>query len=120
MRILLNLPDPSPDWRKLADIISESYDLRDDVTLVVESDRIRFLDAEGREIRKDAPCCWSSRTIAQFTAKLSLLDWLHENFSSEKDPFHHQPARKNWLTLSDLTSEFDARGTHWAASRSTF
>jgi hypothetical protein len=119
MRTLLNLPDPSPDWRGLAHVIAKSNDLRDDVTLVIETERIRFFDAECREIQTGiAPYRWSSNTISQLSSKLSLLDWLHENFSRDSESFPRQPPRKTSRVPAYFTSERDERGIHSAASQS--
>jgi hypothetical protein len=121
MRTLLNLPDPSPDWRGLVHVIAKSGDLRDDVTLVVERDRIRFVDAECREIQTGiAPGRWASSTISQLSSKLSLLDWLHEHFAKDSESFPRQPPRKDGRVAAYFTSERDERDIHSVASQSTF
>jgi hypothetical protein len=119
MRTLLNLPEPSADWRGLANVIARSADLRDDVTLVVEQDRLRFFDAECREIQTDLlPGAWTHGAMKQLAAKLSLLDWLHERFSQQTPSARAQdesrPAR------SYFNHERDARGNRSAATQSTF
>jgi hypothetical protein len=121
MRTLLNLPDPSPDWRGLAHVISKSDGLRDDVTLVIESDRIRFFDAECREIKTDlAPESWSISTISQLSSKLSLLDWLHQNFGRDFESATPQPTSLEAPVSAYFTSERDEPGIHSVASQSTF
>jgi hypothetical protein len=121
MRTLLNLPDPSPDWRGLAHVIAKSNDLRDDVTLVIETDRIRFFDAECREIQTGlAPNRWSNTAISQLSSKLSLLDWLHENFSRDSESFPLAQARKASRTAGYVTSERGERDIRSGASQSTF
>ena len=119
MRMLLNLPDPSPDWRGLARVVSKSESLRDDVTFVVERDQFRFFDSELREIPTEvASEKWTMGTIAQLSAKLSLLDWLHERFPREASaPI--LAARNDQNAASYLTDEVAARGSHSAASQST-
>ena len=94
MRMLLNLPDPSADWRGLAHVISKSDGLRDDVTLVVERDRLRFFDSECREISAGMDSGqWSAGSVNNLSAKLSLLDWLYERFP--RDQPRHAPAGGN-------------------------
>src|SRR5918993_5384542 len=103
MRMLLNLPDPSPDWRGLARVVSKSDDLRDDVTFVVEKDRFRFFDAELREIPMESvPEKWRTESIRQLSAKLSLLDWLHERFPREASAVARE-GQKNRLAASYFT-----------------
>ena len=90
--MLLNLPNPSPDWRGLARVISTSHGLREDVTLVVESERLRFFDCECREIRLPEPSAtWNRREMHALSEKISFLDWLHEQFprQSGKNGVHH-------------------------------
>ena len=121
MRTLLNLSDPSPDWRGLAHVISKSDGLRDDVTLVIESDRIRFFDAECREIQTGATAGrWSSSNISQLSSKLSLLDWLHENFGTDSNLPIRQPNAQEAPVAAYFTSDRDERGIHSAAIQSTF
>ena len=82
MKTLLNLPNPSADWRGLAKVIAKSANLRSDVTLVVEPGRLRFFDGECREISVDgAETPWRPDRVNDLASKLSLLDWLHERFS---------------------------------------
>jgi hypothetical protein len=119
MRTLLNLPDPSADWRGLAHVISKSDGLRDDVTLVVERDRIRFFDAECREIQTGmAPGRWTHDTMSQLALKLSLLDWLHERFPSEREAANPSPRRERPVD-SFFTNEHVAPGNRSGASQST-
>jgi hypothetical protein len=120
MRTLLNLPEPSADWRGLANVISRSADLQDDVTLVVEQDRLRFFDGECREIQTDLlPGAWTHGAMRQLAAKLSLLDWLHERFpqqnpGSSREKNDSRPARSYFNHVRDEP------GIHSAATRSTF
>jgi hypothetical protein len=84
MKALLNFPNPSPDWRGLAQVIAKSAALRNDVTLVVESDRVRFFDSECREIATDLPPGpWGNEAVVNLGRKLSLLDWLHDRFGHQ-------------------------------------
>jgi hypothetical protein len=81
MKTLLNVPNPSPDWQGLAHVISRSAGLRDDVTLVVDPDGLRFLDDDCHEIRAETPAGkWTEDSICQLAMKLSFLDWLYERF----------------------------------------
>ena len=121
MRTLLNLPDPSPDWRGLAHVISKSDGLRDDVTLVIERDRIRFFDAECREIQIGLTAGrWSSSNISQLASKISLLDWLHENFSTESDLPVSRSISQGTPLSAYFTSDRGERDIHSAAIQSTF
>jgi hypothetical protein len=119
MRMLLNLPDPSPDWRGLAHVISKSDGLRDDVTFVVERDRLRFFDSECREITIEfVPGTWTdSATIAQLSQKLSLLDWLHERFPRESAELPVN--RGGRFAASFFKDEDGGSGSRLAASQST-
>ncbi len=119
MRTLLNLSDPSPDWRGLAHVISKSDGLRDDVTLVIENDRVRLFDAECREIQTGAIAGrWSSLNISQLSSKLSLLDWLHENFSTESGLAIRQPNSQDSPVSAYFTSDRDERGIRSVATQS--
>ena len=119
MRTLLNLSDPSPDWRGLDHVISKSDGLRDDVTLVIEGDRIRFFDAECREIQTGATTArWSSSNITQLSSKLSFLDWLHETFGTDSNLPIRQPHSKEAPISAYFTSDRDEPGIHSAALQS--
>ena len=102
-------------------MVSKSEDLRDDVTFVVEKDRFRFFDAELREIPAEGiPDKWQTGSIRQLSAKLSLLDWLHERFPRTEEASEPASAGlENRLAASFFTDEADARGSHSVASQST-
>jgi hypothetical protein len=117
--MLLNLPDPSPDWRGLAHVVSKSDGLREDVTFVVEKDRVRFFDSECREIPIELELGkWAAGTIRQLSTKLSLLDWLHERFPRESSATVSPPS-SNRFAASFFTDEGGARDNHSASSQST-
>jgi hypothetical protein len=119
MRMLLNFPDPSPDWRGLAHVISKSDGLRDDVTFVVESDTLRFFDSECREIATGVdPKRWTQGRMRQLSDKLSLLDWLHERFPRET-PAAVSSEPVNRLAASFFKDEGAGRDSHLASSQST-
>ena len=117
--MLLNLPEPSADWRGLAHVISKSEGLRDDVTFVVERDRVRFFDSECREIATEVPpVVCSDETMRQLSAKLSLLDWLHERFPQTREKAAQIP-RSGRLATSFFKDEGAGLGSHLGASQST-
>ena len=119
MKTLINVPNPSADWQGLAHVISKSAGLRDDVTLVVEQDGLRFLDDDWHEITAETPVGkWTDDSICQLSMKLSLLDWLYERFptpphvSTDDTPAGPRPA-----SYFNGDSSSDNR---LVASRSTF
>jgi hypothetical protein len=81
MKTELHMPDPSLDWRAVARMVERREDLRDDVTMVVEPDRLRFVDEQNREIRSLPPGQWTNGSIADLDTTISLLDWIEEQFS---------------------------------------
>jgi hypothetical protein len=119
MKTLINVPHPSPDWQGLAHVIAKSVGLRDDVTLVVEQDGLRFLDDDCHEISAETPVGkWTDDSICQLSMKLSLLDWLHERFPTSAHAFHDEtpagPRPASYFNAGSLS------GNRLAASRSTF
>lgn len=86
MRILLMLPKPSAHWSGMANLIGESDGLRDDVTVVVDGERVRFFDAGSNEMAVHVPRhILEAGTIPRLRAKLSFLQWLHERFPRAVD-----------------------------------
>lgn len=79
MKTELNLPDPSVDWRAVALMVERRDDLREDITMVVEPDRLLFLDGNNREVRSVST--WNTETISDLDTTISLLDWIEEQFS---------------------------------------
>ena len=79
MKAELNMPDPSVDWRAVARMIEQRDDLREDITMVVEPDQLRFLDDANREIRSVS--AWNTESIVDLDTTISLLDWIEEQFS---------------------------------------
>ena len=119
MRMLLNFPDPSADWRGLAHVVSKSQELRDDVTFVVEQDRLRFFDSECREIPTGLDSSkWTNGTVNQLAAKLSLLDWLHERFPRE-NALPSSGESNHTAAASFFTNEGAGRGNRSASTQST-
>jgi hypothetical protein len=87
MRILLMLPTRSAHWSGLANLICESDALRDDITLVVEGERVRFFDAASVEIPAPIPGhVFDPAAVSRLDAKLSLFRWLHERFPKNEQP----------------------------------
>jgi hypothetical protein len=119
MKMRLNLAEPSPDWRGLAHVIAKSDTLRDDVTLVVEKDGLRFLDENLREIQTDLPAGMGTvESITLLSTKLFLLDWLYQRFPKQaaagESPLHTRPRAGSYLKRDG------APGIHSAATQSTF
>ena len=82
MKLALRLRDPSPDWVALRKVIEGNSSLREDVTLEVSEQAYRFLDASGREIRRE-DCVEEPQTaVANVDGKMKLLTMLHERFSA--------------------------------------
>jgi hypothetical protein len=86
MKAELRLREPSLQWRALARMVEAKRDLREDITLVVESDRVRILDARDCEIPARIPVGqWTVQSIADLDldSTLSFLKWLEQHFSKE-------------------------------------
>ena len=119
MKTLLNLTEPSADWRGLAHVIAKSAGLRDDVTLVVEKEGVRFYDEERREIQTSLPPGTGARdSIMLLSTKLFLLKWLYDHFSkpgAEMNGGHHRTPRAGSFFRSG-----DAPDIHSVAIQSTF
>lgn len=81
MKAELHIPDPSVDWRAVARMVEARKDLREDVTMVVEPDRLRFVDQAHHEIQALPPGQWTNGSISNLDTTISLLDWLEERFS---------------------------------------
>ena len=73
------MPDPSVDWRAVARMVEQRDDLREDVTMIVEPNVLRFVDETNREIRSVST--WNTESIADLDTTISLLDWIEEEFS---------------------------------------
>ena len=86
MKAELRLREPSLQWRALARIVEAKSDLREDITLVVESDRLCFLDGRNCEIPARIPVGqWTVQSIADLDldSTLSFLKWLEQHFSKD-------------------------------------
>jgi hypothetical protein len=79
MKAELNMPDPSVDWRAVARMIEQRDDLREDITMVIEPDQLRFVDATNHEVRSVS--AWNTEAISDLDTTISLLDWIEEQFS---------------------------------------
>jgi hypothetical protein len=106
MKTLLNLTEPSADWRGLAHVIAKSTGLRDDVTLVVEKEGVRFYDEERREIQTSLPPGTGTRdSITLLSTKLFLLKWLYDHFSKPGADLdggaHRSPRAGSFFRLGD-------------------
>src|SRR5688572_16844907 len=94
MKTVLKLTEPSADWRGLAHVIAKSAGLRDDVTLVVETEGVRFYDEERREIQTSLPPGTGTRdTIMLLSTKLVLLKVLYDSFSQAAVDPHASTSR---------------------------
>jgi hypothetical protein len=79
MKTELHVAGPSVEWRAFEHMIRYKPELRDDVTLVVEPDRLRFIDEGSREIPTGLPVGkWAS--LPDLDSILSLLSWLDGRF----------------------------------------
>jgi hypothetical protein len=79
MKAELNMPDPSVDWRAVARMIEQRDDLREDITMVIEPDQLRFVDETNHEVRSVS--AWNTESISDLDTTISLLDWIEEQFS---------------------------------------
>ena len=80
MKTELHLAGPSLEWRAFEHMIRHKPELRDDVTLVVEPGRLRFIDGKSREIPTGLPKGkWAS--LPDLDSTISLLNWLDVRFS---------------------------------------
>jgi hypothetical protein len=86
MKAELRLREPSLQWRALARMVEAKRDLREDITLVVESDRLLFRDDRNCEIPARIPLGqWTVQSIADLDldSTLSFLKWLEQHFSKD-------------------------------------
>ena len=79
MKAELHMPDPSVDWRAVARMVEQRDDLRDDITMIVEPNVLRFVDDTNQEVRSVS--AWNTESIADLDTTISLLDWIEEEFS---------------------------------------
>ena len=79
MKAELHMPDPSVDWRAVARMVEQRDDLREDITMIVEPECLRFVDETNREVRSVS--AWNTESIADLDTTISLLDWIEEEFS---------------------------------------
>ena len=118
MKTVLKLTEPSADWRGLAHVIAKSAGLRDDVTLVVEKEGLRFYDDERREIVTNLPPGTGARdSITLLSTKLFLLKWLYDHFSKPAVDPNGSPHR---VPGSGYVRPADAPDIRSVAIRSTF
>jgi hypothetical protein len=81
MHILLKLTPPPAHWVGLANIISHSDGLRDDVTLIVSKEGAKFVDEKGREVPSSISNSVEALKAADtLQGKLTLLAALHAEF----------------------------------------
>jgi hypothetical protein len=119
MKTLLKLTEPSADWRGLAHVIAKSAGLRDDVTLVVETDGVRFYDEEKREIQTSLPPSTGTRdSIMLLSTKLFLLKWLYDHFS--KPAVDPNPSPYRVPSAGSYVRSADEPDIRSVAIRSTF
>ena len=81
MKLALRLRDPSPDWIAMRKVIEENSTLRADVTMEVEENHCRFVDAAGQEIVIGEAIIPPRKAVSDVDAKMKLLTMLHEKFS---------------------------------------
>jgi hypothetical protein len=80
MKTELHVADPSVEWRAFEQMIKHKRDLRDDLTLVLEPDRLRVIDENKREIATGLPTGnWTLNLDLDTT--MSLLTWLDVRFA---------------------------------------
>lgn len=82
MKADLRVPEPSLHWQAVALMLERRKDFREDVTMVVEADRLRFVDAKNQELR-NLPQDRCAGEVPSLEATVSLLDWIGEEFSEE-------------------------------------
>jgi hypothetical protein len=83
VNVELQIPDPCLDWLAVARMLSNRADLRDDVVLRVEPDRLRILDRRGETIRLLPPGQWTGTAIHQIDELLDLLSWIEDEFGNQ-------------------------------------
>jgi len=80
MKTELHVATPSVEWRAFEQMIKHKHELRDDVTLVVDLDRLRVIDENKQEITTGLPAGnWTSNLDLETT--MSLLTWLDVRFA---------------------------------------
>jgi hypothetical protein len=81
MRIRLNLHKPSAHWIGLANVVAQSDELREDVTLIVDAEGARFYEGQTCDIpiaiSASAPAIEAIDTL---DGKLAFIAWLHQRF----------------------------------------
>ncbi len=60
-------------------MVEQRDDLREDITMIVEPECLRFVDETNREVRSVS--AWNTESIADLDTTISLLDWIEEEFS---------------------------------------
>lgn len=81
MKADLRLPRPCLHWQAVALMLERRKDFREDVTMVVEPDCLRFVDAQARELRSVPREKWDDGEMPSLDTTVSLLDWIEEEFS---------------------------------------
>lgn len=84
MKAELRVPNPCLHWQAVALMLERRKDFREDVTMVVEPDRLRFVDSTNRELRSLPREEWiGGEEIPSLDTTVSLLDWIEEEFPEE-------------------------------------
>ena len=80
MQVEVLIPDPALHWQAVARMLARREDLRDDITLRVESDCLRFIYTNAQTIRTLPPGKWTGGAIADIDVMLELLGWIETEF----------------------------------------
>src|SRR5215207_3184244 len=80
MQVEVMIPDPTLHWQAVARMLAGREDLRDDVTLRVEPDCLRFIYRDGHTIRTLPPGKWTGSAIADIDVMLEFLGWVEKEF----------------------------------------
>ena len=80
MNVDLRMEEPGQDWKALAAAMSIREDLRSDVTMVVEDERLSFVDPKGGVVRSLPRGQWVGDAISDIDTMLDLLAWLESQF----------------------------------------
>ena len=80
MQVEVLISDPTLHWQAVARMLGAREDLRDDITLRVESDCLRFVYANGQTVRTLPPGKWTGSAIADIDVMLELLGWIEKEF----------------------------------------
>ena len=81
MQVEVLTSDPGLHWQAIAGMLASRDDLRDDITLRVEPDQLRFVDRNGNAILTLPAGKWGGAAIADVDVMLELLAWIEKEFA---------------------------------------